>query len=318
MKKVIFVLGIGRSGSTLLDYMLGSHPRCFDLNEISKLPEIHRHRERESTQIFWNKEGKYWEQKFTPEELDRLVAGLSNHRLNPLIPLKVERFFRQLFGADYILNPYSQIFDKIDADVLVDSSKYVDWVSKKLNAREFRAGSLQGYLIHLVRDGRAVLNSYSRVYKDLTVEQFSRRWSTLMRQDEQFFEKFPAERKLLVRYEALASDPEATLTQICNMVGLSYDPEMIEYWKHEHYGIVGNFGTRSIIDKYKGNQTEEKVQDVHGSYYEKQGITIRLDLRWKNELPQEKIDEFYRLVGDMNKPYEWDETTEKQVSARAF
>ena len=45
-KKVVFVLGIGRSGSTLLNYILGSHPDCFDLNEISKLPEIYQNRQR--------------------------------------------------------------------------------------------------------------------------------------------------------------------------------------------------------------------------------------------------------------------------------
>ena len=38
--KIIFILGIGRSGSTMLDLMLGSHSQGFSLGEISKIPEI--------------------------------------------------------------------------------------------------------------------------------------------------------------------------------------------------------------------------------------------------------------------------------------
>ena len=303
-KKVVFVLGIGRSGSTLLNYILGSHPNCFDLNEISKLPEIYQNRQRH--QDFWEGPGKFWEEKFNPEEMKMLVAGLSNHRINPYIPLKIERWVRETVGNDQILNPYSLMFSKLDKQVLIDSSKYVDWVSKKLQAKEFRSGQLDGYLIHLIRDGRAVLNSYLRWDKNMTVEDFSQRWSTLMKEDQKYFEQFPSERKMLVRYEELASEPEATIQKICKMLGIEFQPEMLEYWKYDHLGITGNFGTRSLIAKYKGQETESKVEKVHGNYYEKQGFKIKLDLRWKNELDPEKIEQFYSLTNSLNKSYEWD------------
>lgn len=302
-KKVIFILGIGRSGSTLLNYMLGSHPKCFDLNEISKLPEFYNKRHR--NQEFWETTGQFWEDKFSPEELQILVAGLSNHRINPYIPLKVERFVRESLKQDKILNPYSMIFEKINETVLIDSSKYIDWVSKKLHAREFRQGFLEGYLIHLIRDGRAVLNSYLRWDKTMTVEKFSERWTRLLKEDQQYYHQFPAERKMIVRYEELATNPEATLQKICDMVQIDYDPDMINYWKHDHYGICGNFGTRSMLAKYKGQKTDSEVKEVHGDYYEKQGFKIKLDLRWKNELEPQKVEQFYQLIGDLNKPYEW-------------
>lgn len=301
--KVVFVLGIGRSGSTLLNYILGSHPDCFDLNEISKLPEIYFYRDHH--QSFWEGPGKFWEEKFSPEEMKMLVAGLSNHRITPYIPLKVERFIRELLGKDEILNSYSLISSKLGKKVLVDSSKYVDWVSKKLQSKEFRSGKVDGYLIHLIRDGRAVLNSYLRWDKNMTVEQFSRRWSHLMKEDQIYFENFPSDRKMMIRYEELASQPEATIQKICQMIGIPFQPEMLEYWKYDHFGIVGNFGTRSLLDKYKGKKTETKVEKIHGDYYEQQGFKIKLDLRWKTQLDPEKIEEFYRFTGGANKPYEW-------------
>ena len=70
-----------------------------------------------------------------------LIAGLSNHRINPSIPLKIERLVRERVGNDQILNPYSLMFSKLDKQVLIDSSKYVDWVSKKLQAKEFHFGT---------------------------------------------------------------------------------------------------------------------------------------------------------------------------------
>ncbi|MDY7022457.1 MAG: sulfotransferase [Cyanobacteriota bacterium] len=301
--KVVFVLGIGRSGSTLLNYILGSHPDCFDLNEISKLPEIYQNPQRHRD--FWEGPGKYWEEKFSPEELKMLVAGLSNHRITPYIPLKVERFVREITGTDRILNPYSLMFSKLDKKVLIDSSKYVHWVSKKLQAKEFRSGQVEGYLIHLIRDGRAVLNSYLRWDKNLTVDKFSEKWSRLMIQDQKYYEQFPSERKMIVRYEELASEPEATIQKVCKMIGIEFKPEMIEYWKYNHFGIVGNFGTRSLIAKYKGQQTESKVEKIHGDYYNQQGFKIKLDLRWKEQLDSEKIEEFYSLTNNLNKPYEW-------------
>lgn len=302
--KVVFVLGIGRSGSTLLNYILGSHPDCFDLNEISKLPEISQYRQRH--QDFWEGPGKFWEEKFSPKELEMLVAGLSNHRITPYIPLKVERFVREITGNDQILNPYSLMFSKLDKKVLIDSSKYVHWVSKKLRAKEFRSGELEGYLIHLIRDGRAVLNSYLRWDKNLTVEKFSEKWSRLMIQDQKYYEQFPSERKMIVRYEELASQPEATVQKVCKMIGIEFKAEMIEYWKYDHFGLVGNFGTRSLIAKYKGQQTESQVEKVHGNYYDQQGFKIKLDLRWKEQLDSEKIEKFYSLTNNLNKSYEWD------------
>ncbi len=304
-KKVLFIMGIGRSGSTLLNYMLGSHPECFELNEISKLPEIYRNKER--NQSFWEGPGQFWEEKFREEELKMLVEGFGDRRLNPYLPLKVEKFLRGLVKNDPMFNPYSLIFSKVKENILIDSTKYIYWVSKRLKSREFREGLIEPYIVHLVRDGRAVLNSYLRWDKSLTVEKFSDRFLKEITACQEFYANFPEERKMMVRYEKLAGETEETLKSVCQMLGIEFIPDIIEYWKQEHYGIVGNFGTRSLIAKYKQQQVEQKVEKIHGNYYEEQGFAIKLDLRWKQELAPEKVEEFYSRIGDLNKPYEWNE-----------
>ncbi len=300
-KTVIFIMGIGRSGSTLLDLMLGSHSRAFSLGEISKLPQFVA----KGWRLCPLEDSRFWEETFTPAELQDLARGFSGHRLHRALPLKVERRVRGWLGNDAILNPYTQLFAKIDRDVLVDSSKYASWLTRRLEAREFRQGWLRSYLIHMVRDGRAVLNSYLRIYPDQGAEALSQRWLEELEQKTRLYEQFPAERKRTIHYEDLASAPEATLHQLCAWVGLDFEPAMVAYWQHDHHHIVGSRGTNATIAKYRGQQLKREVANIHGDYYDKLNFEIKLDLRWQRELSPENLAIFERVVGDRNRPFEW-------------
>ncbi|NEQ97132.1 MAG: sulfotransferase [Cyanothece sp. SIO2G6] len=298
-KKVVFILGIGRSGTTLIDLMLGSHPQGFSLGEISKLPE----RTRKGKPIAENT--TFWTDTFTEAEIKKLSLGFGHYRINPLVPLKIERFVRELINQDEIFNPYSLLFSKIQAEFLVDSSKYPYWVKKQTQAREFRSGSLTPFILWIVRDGRAVINSYRRVYPNWTFEQKVQRWQQVMLETQDFFQALPDSNKKQIRYEALASDPQAVLTDICRWLGIQFVPEMIEYWTHEHHYICGGQGTRALIDRYKGLLVAEGTRRVHGDYYNKADYAIQLDTRWKDELQSEDIEKFYTMTDGLNRAYEW-------------
>ncbi len=301
-KKVVFILGIGRSGSTLLDLMLGSHPEAFSLGEISKLPEFVNQGKRNLAAL---EESTFWIDNFEEAELKRFAAGISNHRLNKYIPLKVEKFVRELLEKDEIFKSYTILFEKTKTQILVDSSKYLSWVSNQLENREFQKGAIDGYLIRMVRDGRAVVNSYSRIAPEQTISQISQRWFKLFQEQQHFYDKFPDNKKMLVRYEELTTKPEEILSNICQLLGIEFFPDMIEFWKHEHHHIVGSQGTNALIRKYKGLKQKEGLEEIHGSYYEELGLKIQLDWRWKKELSAESLATFNSLAGQLNKPYEW-------------
>lgn len=90
--------------------------------------------------------------------------------------------------------------------------------------------------IHLVRDGRDVGrsmvevgfvgNSYAAVEQWMGVEYL---WSDLA-------PKIPPGRRIEVRYEDLVARPEATLTRVCEFLGVPYDPAMLDYPKDTTYG----------------------------------------------------------------------------------
>ncbi len=303
-RNVVFILGIGRSGSTMLDLMLGSYSQGFSLGEISKLPEIFEKYRTPAALCF---DTTFWQDTFALSETQQLAAGLSNHRLHRHIPLKLERWVRERLGCDGILNPYTLLFDKIGKPILIDSSKYPNWVWRKLNAREFRQRQITPYLVHLVRDGRAVLNSYLRAFPDWTVEEFAQRWLDNLEQSQQVYDLFPSDRKMRVRYEVLATETENVVRQICRMLEIPFEPPMLEYWKHEHHYIVGSRSARALIARYRNRPVEAKTQEVHGEYYQTVDLAIRLDQRWKQELEAAKLERFYELIGDRNVPFEWND-----------
>ncbi|NER84957.1 MAG: sulfotransferase [Leptolyngbya sp. SIO1D8] len=302
INKVVFILGIGRSGSTMLDLMLGSHSQGFSLGEISKLPEIFG---RQPTPAALCPSSSFWPDHFSQEDTQRLAIGLSGHRLHPQIPLKLERWVRELLHQDDILNPYTLLHKRIGKSLLVDSSKYPDWVARRLDAREFRKGPMQGYVIHAVRDGRAVLNSYLRAYPDITIETVSQRWLANLEKCERLYETLPSHRCLQMQYEALATEPTKIMQDVCSFLEIPFEPAMLEYWQHDHHYIAGSRSARALIARYRNQPVPSNTQEVHGDYYAKMDLTIKLDQRWRQELQAEQLDQFHAIVGDRNKPFEW-------------
>src|SRR5262249_10285452 len=83
--------------------------------------------------------------------------------------------------------------------------------------------------IHIVRDGRDVGrsviergwagNMYTAVEPWIEAELL---WSRLC-------PVLAAERRTEIRYETLVGEPVATLTRLCEFIGVPYDPAMLEY-----------------------------------------------------------------------------------------
>lgn len=305
-KKVVSFVGSGRTGSTLLMLILGSHPECFALGELSKLYRYYK-KQQPLCGICQNS-CCFWEELFTKTELNQLTSVLGKTRLNPLIPLQLEKKVREIFHLDGVFNIYSSIFEKLSKTVLIDSSKEVDWVKERYKAREFTSGKIENYLIHVVRDGRAVMSSKLRITPGLTAAEFSHQWANRTKETKEFFNQFPSERKMIVSYEKFITKNQETLQNLCQLLQIDFVPEIAQYWKHYHHPIGGNSGTRSLILKYRneeGTAVQSEVQQRQGNYYENMGLKLKLDLRWKEELSLEQLEEFDRIAGDLNKPYEW-------------
>lgn len=306
-KKVVFIMGTAHCGSTLLTLVLGSHSNCRALGEVSNLPEFHR-QERSPCSVCQG-DCQFWGNTLSNQDMQTLSQGFAERRIHPHIPLKLEKAVRGLLKNDQVFNPYSLIAAKTNEAVLIDSTKTVYWLEKKLAAREFQAGKLDAQLIHLIRDGRAVMNSYSRrkQYRGLSAEQFGQQfgelWMNRINNEHRFFDGFLG-KKLRLRYEEFATNTEATLKNLCAWLDLDFQPDMVNYWKYEHHTISGNSGTHSLISKHQESTPQQPIAVQAKPIAEKE-FSIRLDQRWQTKLSPEQIAAFYNSTGNLNEAYEW-------------
>lgn len=293
-KKVVFVMGNGHSGSTLLELILGSHPQVRALGEITNLRKVVDIDDAE-IRICHVCEGRceFWNGKVDIDVLRRHFS----HR-GPFAPLG-----RAISNTRNAL--YRHLFEQTGARVLVDGSKGVSWISRQLRPA-WKWGDISPFLLHIVRDGRAVVNSKLRKYPDRGIDEESRHWKRVCERMNKYYEQFPADCRYRMSYEELATEPEPVIRRLCDALRIEYMPSMLRYWEHDHHTTFGNTATRSLIDRYRaqfgvGGQTVAVTRARHGEHYDQIGLAIRLDERWKRELTEEQLSVFESIGGELNR-----------------
>ncbi len=220
--KVIYVMGAGRSGSTVLGVALGNSDGVFFAGELDRWlvrggrPSVRR----EQAQRFWREvlersgEGReLFGGRTTCLERSSVLVDVRKwprrRRLRPSYLRASERLYRVLAQMT-------------GAECLVDTSHY------PLRAREL-AGDRghRAYLLYLVRDPRGVVNSLGR--RDVRERTFggfrANAYLWLTQAVATFvFLGHPRERRLLVRFEDFASDPPLVLGEILRFAGSEAAP----------------------------------------------------------------------------------------------
>lgn len=86
--------------------------------------------------------------------------------------------------------------------------------------------------IYLVRDGRAVVSSYTSgtetTFGDLSTEEGAiRNWNECNENWNWLSNRIPKENKLIIRFKDFLNDPEDTLQEITTFLGVSYDDDLL-------------------------------------------------------------------------------------------
>jgi Sulfotransferase family len=96
----------------------------------------------------------------------------------------------------------------------------------------------RGRYVHLVRDGRDVAMSFLGMPEGIvtrtwahprTAEDFACQWKTEVRAAQKLGREIGPEQFLEVRYERLAAEPETVLQQICDFAALPFEADMLDY-----------------------------------------------------------------------------------------
>jgi hypothetical protein len=219
--KVIYVMGAGRSGSSILGVCLGNCGGVFYAGELDKwlLREGVPSRKKDLRRL------RFWEQVLARVERPETVFGRESHNnlerssalFRPGRPGAARRLRPDYLRVSEAV--YRAIAEVSGEAVIVDSSHY------PLRARELqRLEGVELHLLLLVRDAQEIVASFDR--DDVDEPRFGEAktnlylWLTYALSAGTFLRQ-PAARRMLVRHEDLLAEPERVLREILDRVGSS-------------------------------------------------------------------------------------------------
>jgi hypothetical protein len=235
--RVVFIGGLGRSGSTLLDRMLD---RLDDVCSVGELVHLWQRGLAENNRCgcgqrfrdcqFWCRVGEQafggWD-ALDVEEVLALKGAVDRNRYVPLMVLPAlwppyrARLRRYL---DLLERLYQAIRQVSGRPLLVDASKHA---SHAFLVRRLRGLDLR--LVHLVRDSRGVAFSWTKLMRRAEVVDGDALMATdtPLRMSARYvsynllFHLLPrlGVRRLLLRYESLVGDPAGELTRVLDHAG---------------------------------------------------------------------------------------------------
>ncbi|MCB9592633.1 MAG: sulfotransferase [Sandaracinaceae bacterium] len=264
--------GAGHSGSTLLGLVLGSHGDVFYAGEAKKSLFIGDEKKplRKRVCKMCGPDCEVWSRFTVPPEPDL----------------------------------YEQLSRLTGRSVVVDSTKKPEWIRER--RAEVDAGGGAHKIVYLVRDGRAVVNSRVRKYPELAPEVHVDQWIAQIQETDALVAERP-DAAIQIRYEELATEPEATVRRVCEFLEVAFEPSMLAYESVPHHPLGGNTGTQSVVARAASIDSElAKIPNRSAGFYAGLRGGFSLDLRWRDELPDEVLRVFEARATETNERFRWE------------
>ena len=280
-----FIVGVGRSGTTLLRLMLDSHPELAIPPETHFVPALIRECER-------------W--RASPE---KLLETLVNHPEPGWKDMALDR--EDLLRRWRAISPL-QTPDVIRAvyEAYADREGKPRWGDK--TPRYVRKmGRIQRVLpearfIHLIRDGRDVALSTRRRMerwnrpKAVETERMARRWRSRILKARITGRRF-GERYIEMRYESLVRNPTDELHRVCELIELEFDPVMMSYYER----AAGRLEEiNRDLDAKDGAVRPASERLASHAMTLKPPSEERLEV-WRREMEEEDVRTFEGVAGDL-------------------
>jgi len=208
-----FIVGVGRSGTTLLRLMLDAHPELAIPGETHFLADFVALDTNELTRDRFFRtvtEAQTWpnlavDKSALQRELDQLQPFSAPEAIRVFYRLYARRFGKERWGDK--TSPYRSFMGGI------------------------RRLLPEAHFIHVIRDGRDVALSYRGQWfgPGDNIDAQARFWVDQVSSARAQAAGLP--NYLEIKYEMLVADPEATLRTICRYLELPYHPGMLDYHK---------------------------------------------------------------------------------------
>ena len=272
--KVLYIVGGGHSGSTVLSLILGTAPQVFNAGELklyNQHDSLEGHKEHSHCMCGANAlDCPFWKQ------VEKLSPNLETF-YDPGVKGYLRQFAKQLLSSQNSSSEDDYVLIKntfLTACEINPSVKFILDISKSL-PRFLHLKShphLELHPIFLVRDGRGYLNSYRKRHGNRGFFRWIAQWIVinLFTSISLHLKKQPF---LKISYDQLCRSPEQTISEINQFFGIQIPYEYL----------------RAI------NNTEYHVRAANPKVLEQKNFSgLELDEKWKTELSP-----FHRLLASI-------------------
>ncbi len=294
----VYIMSPSYSGSTLLTFLLASHPEIATIGELkaTHMGDIDAYDCSCGTRIgdcsFWQKLSADLNEQGLAFDLtdfgthfhgepgtltDRaLRAGVRGPVLEAARSMVLStwpaarRACRRTLARNVAL--IHEIKRLQGGEVFLDGSKDPNRLRYFLSAG---LGAIK--VIYMIRDGRGKACSYMRHY-NTDMADAAAEWRDAHEECERMLARLPAGSTFTLHYEDLCGDPDQWLARVFEFLGLDADQATRDFNAFEHH-IIGNAMRLSSSSE------------------------IVLDERWKRDLTEADLAAFEQVAGDLNRRY---------------
>lgn len=270
MDKVLYIAGYGRSGSTVLDIMLGNHPEMVSVGEVRHLVDDWNNPDRRCACGQRYPECAFWKEfgsgsEFS-EELRRTVQEVERRSWRAFIAPgkffsgeRIPEEAKERYRA-YHQHLFAYIRQRSGKPIVVDSSKSAREVAGRFHALSEIAGQ-DVYVLHLVRNGAATAASFQKrggnwareghrgerpfpVMRAVIGWTLANAWVSFLGR-----RRLKPEHYLRLHFEELVSDPVRSVARIGEFIGVSMAPLVRRLERDEAFNVGHNVGGNRVRKK---------------------------------------------------------------------
>lgn len=272
MKPPFFIIGCERSGTTLLRWMLNTHPDLAVPNEAERFSYMLE--ETNLWRVQWNRQQALaMLKKFIDHEKIQNWNIQFNPDVEEFLPIKNSYRFSDVIACVY------QYF--------AFKTKKKRWGDKTPHNTFELVPIIKSFpgvqIIHIVRDGRDVfLSCKARWGKEdprrNDIGHGAKKWQGWVWSAYMVGEYLPSSQYLCIKYEDLVSDPVMTLGKVCQYLGITYSADMLHYYENKN-----NFGPDPLVH----TRSLYQPPDPSHSY------------KWKTKMKEPEVMQFDRIAGNV-------------------
>ena len=285
-KPPFFVVGVGRSGTTLIRLMLHNHPDIaipyeshFITDYDKRISEYGDLKEQDNikhliSDILDEELLKKWDHEF---KLEKIFDMLDTHNLASVI---------DAIYMDYTLAKGKKRWG--------DKSDYLDRMH--IINRLFP----ESKFIHIIRDGRDVSNSVMKLpWGPNDIIQAAEWWNFHVQLGRAMGQMLDTSRYMEVRYEDLVIDTGNQLHRICDFLECEYSDDMLNYYQNSSASIPNDrkgqhYNADAPPQKNRTYAWKKEMSTIDIAIFSDYAKSLLADLDY--EIPTANVNKFYKLL----------------------